>query len=330
MSSIKNEILQDLKNASAPLSGQMLAETYGMTRTGIWKHIQKLIDDGYEIETVKKKGYVLKSIPDKLDEVAIMPYLKTKYLGKSFIYLEKTESTQVIGHQFVHDKPHGTTIVAEGQTSGRGRMLREWNSVSGKGIWTTIILKPEVMPYQAPQFTLVAAVAVTNAIKSLYPAIPVEIKWPNDILINGKKCTGILTEMVAESDRIHGLLIGIGINVNQQLDDFPEELRSIATSLSIEANCHINRAELLAEVLHYLEQYSEDYVKNGFSRLKALWEKNSATIGKQIKATTLREIIEGKAVGITESGVLEIELPTGEIKGVYSADIEILPCQNVK
>lgn len=328
MSSIKNEILQDLKNALAPLSGQMLAEKYGMTRTGIWKHIQKLVEEGYEIKTVKKKGYALMSMPDRLDEVSITPYLKTNHLGKSFIYLDSTESTQVVGHQIVHEKPHGTTIVAEGQTAGRGRMLREWNSISGKGIWTTIILKPEVMPYQAPQFTLVAAVAVTNAIKSLYPAVPAEIKWPNDILINGKKCTGILTEMIAEADRIHGLLIGIGINANQQLHDFPEELRPIATSLSIETKSHINRAELLAEVLYYLEQYSEDYVKNGFTRIKAIWEKNSATIGKQIKATTLHEIIEGKAVGITESGVLQIELPTGEIKGVYSADIEILPIEN--
>lgn len=324
MTSIKDKILHDLQQATEPLSGQAIAERYEMSRTAIWKHIQKLIEEGHEITTVHKKGYVLVGSPDVLNEAAVTPYLKTKALGRKFIHLNETESTQLIAHQLVHETANGTVIVAESQTAGRGRMMREWDSAKGKGIWTTVILKPNVQPYQTPQFTLVAAVAVVNAIKKLYPAVDAKIKWPNDLLINGKKCTGILTEMVAETDRVHGLLIGIGINVNQNVSDFPEEIQSIATSLSLEVGEQLNRAELLAELLYYLEHYSDHYVQHGFSRLKGLWEEASVTIGKQIRATTLREVIEGRAIGITDNGVLQIALSNGEVKEVYSADIEIV------
>lgn len=324
MTSIKDKILYDLQQATEPLSGQALAERYEMSRTAIWKHVQRLIEEGHKIETVHKKGYVLVGSPDLLNEAAVTTYLKTKELGRKFVHLDETESTQLIAHQLVHETPHGTVIVAESQTAGRGRMMREWDSAKGKGIWMTVILKPDVQPYQTPQFTLVAAVAVVHAMNKLYPTVDAKIKWPNDLLINGKKCTGILTEMVAETDRVHGLLIGIGINVNQKLTDFPEEIQTIATSLSIEAEQELSRAELLAEILYYLEFYSEQYVQHGFSQLKKLWEEASITIGKQIRATTLREVIEGKAIGITENGVLQIVLPSGELKEVYSADIELL------
>lgn len=324
MISIKDKILQDLQQAEQPLSGQALATRYEMSRTAIWKHVQKLIEEGHEIETVHKKGYVLVSSPDVLNEAALTTYLKTKSLGRKFIHLEETESTQIIGHEIVHEAPHGTVIVAESQTAGRGRMMREWDSAKGKGIWTTVVLKPDVQPYQTPQFTLVTAVAVVTAINKLYPTIEAKIKWPNDLLINGKKCTGILTEMVAETDLVHGLLIGIGINVNQKRSDFPSEIQTIATSLSIEVGEELDRAQLLAELLYHLEHYSDHYVRHGFSRLKSLWEEASITIGNKVRATTLREVIEGRAIGITENGVLQIELATGEIKEVYSADIEIL------
>lgn len=324
MTSIKDKILHDLLQAQEPLSGQLLAERYDMSRTAIWKHVQKLLEEGHEITTVHKKGYVLIGSPDVLNEAALKSYLKTESLGHKLVHLEETESTQLVAHQLVHETAHGTVIVAESQTAGRGRMMREWDSAKGKGIWMTVILKPDIQPYQAPQFTLVAAVAAVNAINKLYPTVDAKIKWPNDLLINGKKCTGILTEMVAETDRVHGLLIGIGINVNQQLSDFPQEIQSIATSLSIEVGEPINRAQLLAELLYYLEHYSNHYVQYGFKRLKELWEEASTTIGKQIRATTLREVIEGQAIGITENGVLQIALPNGEIKEVYSADIELL------
>lgn len=323
--SMKDELLARLLKANGePISGQQLADDFGVSRTAVWKHLQALQEEGYTLETVKKKGYVITGMPDRIDGARIQTFLQTECLGRTIHHFEQVESTQVLAHEYVRNNVEdGTVVIAESQTAGRGRMLRPWESTAGKGIWMTIILKPDVPPHLAPQFTLVAAVAVVHAMKSLYPNLQPEIKWPNDILINGRKCTGILTEMVAEADRVQALLIGIGINVNQQREDFPEELHTIATSIAEQLGHTIDRAQFVANVLLYLERYADLYVKNGFSPIKALWEQASGTIGKQVRATTLREVIEGKAIGITESGVLEIQTASGEIKGVYSADIEI-------
>lgn len=323
--SMKDEILKRFLFANGePLSGQNLADQLGISRTAIWKHLQTLQEEGYTFDTIKKKGYILTAKPDKVDPARITSLLSTERFGQSIQYMEECTSTQTIAHELARQgADDGTIVISELQTAGKGRMARPWESTQGKGIWMTVIIKPDVLPHQAPQFTLVTAVAIVNAMKSLYTNFTPYIKWPNDILINGRKCTGILTEMMAEMDRVQALLIGIGINVNQQLHDFPEELQSIATSVSIEEQQPIDRAQLVAAILNNLERYSDQYVQEGFAPIKALWEEASGTIGKQIKATTLREVIEGKAIGITDAGVLEIELANGEIKSVYSADIVI-------
>ncbi|MEK3765244.1 biotin--[acetyl-CoA-carboxylase] ligase [Solibacillus sp. FSL K6-4121] len=323
---MKDEILKRFLNANGePISGQVLADELQVSRTAIWKHLQTLKQEGYEFETVKKRGYKLVTVPDKVDMGQLQQFLKTDRYGRQVHYFESVESTQLVAHELVREgAPDGTVIIAEHQTAGRGRMMREWESSEGKGIWMTIIIRPEIAPHQAPQFTLVTAVAVVNAMKAMFKNFTPEIKWPNDILIKGKKTTGILTEMVAEADRIQALLIGIGINVNQQMDDFPEALQSIATSIAIEEGEPIERVHLVANVLDFLEHYSDMYVKNGFGFIKTLWEESSGTIGKRVKATTLREVVEGEAISITENGVLEIRQANGEVKGIYSADIEIL------
>lgn len=322
---MKDELLQRFLQAKgSPISGQQLADDFQVSRTAIWKHLQALQQDGYTFETVKKKGYKLVDVPDVVDVAQLKAQLTTERFGQTVHYFEEVQSTQLIAHDLVRaGAPDGTVVLAEFQTVGRGRMMREWNSSAGKGIWMTVIIRPDVLPHQAPQFTLVTAVAVIHAMKAQFKNFTPEIKWPNDILINGRKCTGILTEMVSETDRIQALLIGIGINVNQQMSDFPDELQSIATSIAIEEGEKIDRAQFVANVLEFLEQYSDHYIKHGFGLIKELWENASGTIGKQVKATTLREVVEGVAVGITEDGVLEIRLPNGEIQGIYSADIEI-------
>ncbi|MFF5993633.1 biotin--[acetyl-CoA-carboxylase] ligase [Lysinibacillus sp. KU-BSD001] len=323
--SIKDKLLTRLLQANGnPLSGQQLADDFGVSRTAIWKHLQVLQEEGYTLETVKKKGYILTGMPDRMDAARIQTFLQTKRIGQTIHHFEQVESTQLIAHDLVRQHTSdGTVVIAEQQTAGRGRMLRPWESTEGKGVWMTVILKPDVLPHQAPQFTLVAAVAVVNAMKAMFSSFTPEIKWPNDILINGRKCTGILTEMVAEADRVQALLIGIGINVNQQIDDFPEELQSIATSMAMAHGEPIDRALFIANVLDFLEHYSNLYIQHGFQPIKALWEEASGTIGKQVRATTLREVIEGEAIGITDTGVLQIRTADGEVKGVYSADIEL-------
>lgn len=331
-SSTKDEVLRLLMEANEkPISGQQLADQLHISRTAIWKHIQRLQQEGFQIATVKKQGYVLqRGAFEQLTKAEVTSLLKTNELGHILHLFDEVESTQLIAHDLVaQNTAHGTVIVAEAQSAGRGRMLREWDSAKKKGLWFTVIVRPDCLPHEAPQFTLIAAVAIVNAVKALYPTLNPKIKWPNDILINGRKCTGILTEMIAETDRIRALLIGIGINVNQQQEDFPESLHSIATSLQMSLAAtgepgEVNRAALLAEILLYLENYSELYLKHGFGRIKPLWEEASCTIGNQVRATTLREVIVGKAIAITDSGVLQIEKQDGTIAEVYSADVELV------
>jgi BirA family biotin operon repressor/biotin-[acetyl-CoA-carboxylase] ligase len=185
----------------------------------------------------------------------------------------------------------------------------------------SLILRPNIPLPKAPQLTLLTAVAVVQAIEE-QTGIPPEIKWPNDILINGKKLTGILTELQAEADRIHSVIIGIGINVNQQLEDFPDELHAIATSLSIEEGKKISRSSLIRSIFEKFEKLYIYYLDEGFLPIKLLWESYAISIGKRIKARTLTTVIEGTALGITDDGVLQIQDDDGITHHVYSADIE--------
>lgn len=324
MGPIKYELLKRLSAANGePISGQQLADTLNISRTAIWKHMKQLEEEGYQFESIRKKGYILLSSPDTLDPAKITALLETDHFGKKIIYEESLTSTQTIAHQQVQEgAADGTVVICEEQTAGRGRLMRKWETQKGKGIWMSVILRPNVPPYAAPQFTLVAAVATTRAIQDVTGVRP-DIKWPNDLLINGLKVTGILTEMQADPDRINAIIIGIGINVNHDADDFDENLVNIATSLKIASGKSIDRAKLVAKLLFYLEKYSKQYVEEGFQNIKTLWEEYSCTIGNRIKATTIRETFIGKAIGITDDGVLKIQLDDGTIQKVYSADIEL-------
>lgn len=322
---IKEQILSRLQaSTDEPISGQVLADDLAVSRTMIWKHLKSLEDEGYVIEAVKKKGYLLKTIPDIVSKERILPLLETSHLGQHILYQPVCESTQTIASEIARgDAAHGTVVITEEQTAGRGRLDRVWDSSRNKGIWMSVILRPEISPHLAPQFTLVSAVAITKAIEDVTGQIP-EIKWPNDLLINGKKVTGILTELQADMDRVQSIIIGIGVNVNQDMDSFDPSVQSIATSLKLETGQPINRVALIAKILFYLEKYVDIYIQHGFEPIKLLWESYNGTIGKRIKATLLNETLEGVATGITNDGVLQLKLDNGEIRGIYSADIHLL------
>jgi len=321
---IKYELLKRLSAANGqPISGQQLADDLNISRTAIWKHMKQLEEEGYTFRSIRKKGYIMLSTPDTLDPAKITAALETEHFGNQIIYEESLTSTQTVAHQLAQDgAPDGTVIICEEQTEGRGRLMREWKSQMGKGIWMSVIMRPDVPPYDAPQFTLVAAVAITSAIEDVTGVRP-DIKWPNDLLINGLKCTGILTEMQADPDRVNAIIMGIGINVNHELEDFDEDIVNIATSLKIASGKQVDRAKLVAKLLYYLEKYSKQYVEEGFEKIKTLWEKYSCTIGSRIKATTLRDVFVGKALGITKDGILQLQLDDGTIENIYSADIEL-------
>lgn len=311
------------KAGESYLSGQYIAELIGCSRTAVWKHIEELRKEGFQLAAVRRKGYRIISTPETILADEIRLGLQTEFIGKNIHYEDSVDSTQKIALRLANDNAaEGTVVIAEEQVSGRGRMNRKWNSPKYTGIWMSLILRPNIPLMQAPQLTLLAAVAVSKAIEELTGLSP-EIKWPNDILLHHKKVTGILTELQAESDRINSIIIGMGINVNQQLDDFPDELKSIASSLLIEKGEKVSRAALIKGIFKHFENLYLLYLEKGFMPIKLLWESYAISIGKHIIARTIQNTIEGKALGITDDGVLQIEDEHGRIHNVYSADIEV-------
>ncbi len=305
------------------ISGQKISEILGCSRTAVWKHIEDLRKEGFELEAVRRLGYRIVKTPDKITANEIQLGLKTEVLGRYIYFEEEVTSTQKIAHKLAYEgAKEGTLVVAEQQTAGRGRMDRKWFSPKGTGIWMSLILRPPIPPQKAPQLTLLTAVAIAQAIQEVTGIVP-DIKWPNDILVNGKKCVGILTELQADPDRIHSVIIGIGMNVNQELEQFPEDIRTIATSLSIEKGEKIKRAELIQEVLLKIETLYRQYLQHGFLPIKLLWEGYAVSIGKKITARTLNRTIQGVALGITEEGVLMLEDDDGVVHYIHSADIQL-------
>lgn len=322
--SVKKQLIAALTREEADfISGQALADMIGCSRTAIWKQIEELRKTGFEIEAVRKKGYRIITTPDQLTENEILFGLETKFIGRNILHYDSLSSTQLYANEAAQaGAPDGTIVIAEEQTGGRGRMAREWHSLKEKGIWMSLIIRPNLPPEKAPQFTLITAIAVARAIEDVTGLEP-EIKWPNDILYKGKKITGILTELQGEADKINFLIIGIGINVNHAAEDFPLNVREIATSLGLEKGEKISRVSLMQCILKHFEKYYQLYLEKGFAPLKIIWESYAMGIGKAITARTISGEIVGKAIGITDDGVLKIEDAEGVIHKVYSADIEI-------
>lgn len=323
---IRKKLLELFSHSESEyISGQKISEKLGCSRTAVWKHIEDLRSEGYEVNAVRKLGYQIISKPDKISANEIQLGLQTKSLGSKIYFEDTLPSTQKLAHRYAYENaPEGTIVVTEEQTEGRGRLDRKWHSPKYTGIWMSLILRPNIPPMNAPQLTLLAAVGVVRAIQEVTGIEP-DIKWPNDILVSGKKVVGILTELQAESDRINSVIIGIGVNVNQSIDQFPDSLKEIATSLAIINGEKIDRALLLQQMLFHIEKLYYTYLDNGFNVIKLLWESYAVTIGQQIVARTLQGSIKGRALGITDEGVLRLQSDDGEVHLIYSADIELLP-----
>ncbi len=321
---IRRTLLEMFTNAEGEyVSGQRISDLLGCSRTAVWKHIEDLRKEGYELEAVRKKGYRIVTKPNKVSTNELLLGLQTKKIGQNLHYEETVESTQKIAHRLAQEGAvEGTVVVAEEQTAGRGRLARKWYSPRYTGVWMSIILRPAIPPQHAPQLTLLAAVAIVQAIQEVTNVLP-DIKWPNDILVNNKKLVGILTEMQADVEQVHSVIIGIGINVNQKLEHFDSDIQHLATSLSIEEQREVNRAALMQAIFLKMESLYEDYLENGFGLVKHLWESYSISIGKRIVARTLKATIEGYAKGITNDGVLLLEDDYGTVHHIHSADIEL-------
>nr|UAL13391.1 biotin--[acetyl-CoA-carboxylase] ligase [Bacillus paralicheniformis] len=321
-SNLRKKLIQLFTEADGEfISGQKISEELGCSRTAVWKHIEDLRKSGYELEAVRKLGYKMIKKPDKITEDEIRLGLKTKKMGQTIHFQDVVSSTQKIAHELTNNgAPEGTIIVADKQTEGRGRMARAWHSPEGNGIWMSIILRPEMPVQKTPQLTLLAAVAIVQAVEE-QTGIAAEIKWPNDILINRKKVVGILTELQAEADQVHSVIVGMGINVNQLAGDFPEELKETATSLRLASGEKIDRAALIQTIMATFEKRYEDYLAYGFEPIKLLWESYALSLNRELTARTLNGTFHGKALGIDEEGVLILETSDGIKK--YTPPISI-------
>ncbi len=268
------------------VSGEKISQQLGCSRTAIWKHIDELRKSGYELESAPRKGYRMVSKGDGIKPHEVKVKLKTERIGSEQTYFDAVESTQVVAHKLAQEgAQEGHAVIANEQTAGKGRLGRKWHSRSGTSISMSIILRPNLPPQQTPQMTLLTAVAVVRAIKQ-QTGISCQIKWPNDILINGKKLVGILTEMQADPDVVHSVIVGIGVNVNQQASDMAPDIREIATSLAIEKGEAVERAGLIAAIFNEFEALYDLYLESGFSTIRSLWEAHSISVGTFLYART--------------------------------------------
>ena len=322
---MKNKILEELKaNSGRAVSGEEMSRRLGISRTAVWKHIRKLRSEGYNIESQTNSGYKLIGSPDVLSLSELEPFLHTEVIGRNIIYLDSVDSTNTYAKKKAEDPfREGTVVIADGQTVGKGRLGRHWVSAKGKGIWMTIMLKPDILPYDAPKLAIVAALAVVNALRS-YCQVEAKIKWPNDIVAGGKKLCGILTEMSAEADEIKYVIIGIGINVNMEIDDFGQELSGIATSIRIEKGGTVSRKALAASVLSEFEEIYKVFVRDGSIRsFLDEYKSKSAVLEKEVILISKKEEIAGLAVDISEEGHLVVKLADGSCREVMSGEVSV-------
>lgn len=318
---MKKEILTCLKETDGYVSGQELCDRLGVSRTAVWKVIGQLREEGYEIEAVRSRGYRLCSAGDVLSEAEIASVLETKNLGRNLRFFDEIDSTNNELRRIAENgAPDGTLAIAEIQTAGKGRRGRAWTSPRGSGIWMSFLLRPDFAPEYASMLTLVTAMAVEKGIRQ-QTGLDCQIKWPNDIVLNGRKICGILTEMSTEEDSIRYVVVGIGINVNTK--EFPEEISKTATSLVIETGHPVRRAPLVASILKAWEEYYETYKKTlDLSLLKEEYNARLVNLGREVKVLAPKGDYVGVSGGITDTGELIVEVD-GEKREVMSGEVSV-------
>jgi len=316
MKSKRSEIINAFKAANGKaISGEELGKELGISRTMVCKYIKGLKDDGYEISSAPKKGYVLKSVPKLLYPEEILSGLNTTLFGKNIHYYDEAGSSNDIAKKLAPTVEEGTIIVVEQQTGGRGRLGRQWASPKG-GIWFSTILKPRIALSSASRLTLTFGLSVAKTLRQY--EFDAKIKWPNDVLVSGKKVSGILTEVEAEIDTVEFVVIGIGINANMSLKDIPEELRENSTTLRDESGKSIDRVEFLQSLLYNMEQEYIRFSTQPFNEIMDEIISLSDTIGKQVTVNMPNRIVEGTVVGISKSGALLLRKADGEVEEIIA------------
>jgi BirA family biotin operon repressor/biotin-[acetyl-CoA-carboxylase] ligase len=312
-------VLQVLRGAADAISGEYLAAQLGLSRAAVWKRVHRLKAQGYVIEGSPRRGYRLLAVPDKLLPAEVLEGLKTRVFTGPVHHFETLDSTNDLAKKLAaQGAPEGAVVVAEAQTGGRGRLGREWNSPPGVGLYVSLVLRPMLPPMELPQITLTTAVAVVRAVRRVAGVAP-GIKWPNDLLVNGKKLGGILTEMETESDRIRHVVVGLGLNVNNP--GFPPELAGTATSLSLAGGGAYSRVKLLQAWLEEFEALYGRFLNQGFPEILEEWKRADETLGKAVTVRQGPREISGQALDVAPDGALLLRTANGEIVRVTSGEI---------
>lgn len=321
---MRNEILDYFRKADGNLvSGQQISKDLHVSRTAIWKHINVLKERGYIFESSTRKGYRLIYAPNLLTPLEIDSALHTETFGRHVVYLESTQSTNEEAKKIAREgAEEGTIVVAEEQITGHGRLARGFYSPFAKGIWFSLILRPKFFPMEASKCTLLAAVGVCRGIRRMGLA-DAGIKWPNDILVHGKKLVGILTLMSASMEKIDYIIMGIGINTGIKKNEFPEDFREGATSF-LNEGINVSRKDLLAAILGELEKEYSIAQDEGFDKVLDDWRALSVTLGQEVRVIFGDDSYTGKAVDIDRDGCLLVNTGS-EVKRVIAGDVSIRP-----
>ncbi len=328
------KILSALRANPCGVSGAQLAEQLAISRAAIWSRIEELRQAGYEIEAGPHFGYRLVNSPDALHADDLLAHLadgpagqgtpaSPKIIGRDIRVFKETTSTNDVVEKLARDGvKEGVVVFAESQTRGRGRLGRKWVSPANKGLWFSILLRPVLRPQEMTQLTVASATALRRAIIAETGLRP-EIKWPNDILINGKKVAGILTELSAESDRVKHIILGIGVDVNVDAGELPPEVRQLATSLKIEAGAEIPRVELAAQIIRELDRDYARICAGKFAEVADEWEAGCATIGRNVTVQMGDRKICGRAESLDDDGALLVRTEHGHLERVIGGDVTL-------
>ncbi len=301
-----------------------MSRRLGVSRTAVWKAIEALRQKGFRIDSAAGRGYRLDGGPKEIVGIDIEIGLGTRVIGVSVVSFESVPSTIDAASSLARrGAREGTVVVAESQSGGRGRLGRRWSSPAGVGIWTSIVLRPSIPPRDAPKLTLLIAVAVATVLKEQY-SLDARIKWPNDVVVDGRKICGALTELVAEQDAVRFLITSFGLNVNQTRSKFPAEVRDLATSMRIETGKALDRPEVFRRVLRKLDALYVDFKERGGEDILGLWRKLSCTLGRRVTVQLRDERLEGVARDVDDDGSLILDVGGGVLKSISYGDVTIL------
>src|SRR6266702_3259790 len=308
------------ENATIIISGGRIAKEVGVSRSMVWRWVERLRELGVKVKGRPATGYFLEQVPDILTPNMLRQRLKGSLFGKRIYHFFKTDSTNRVALELGHGgEPEGTVVLAEEQTAGRGRAGRAWHSERGTGIYATLLLRPKISPVQAPLLTMMAGLSARAAVHA-QTGLRVDLKWPNDLMLAGKKLGGILTEMHAEPSQVRFVIVGIGVNVNQE--KFPAELSAIGTSLRVQTGRLQSRMELLVRLLREFENDYNRFLREGSASVTQRFESlSSYARGKRVTVSSGSEKYYGVTAGLSPEGLLRVEREGGNVVTVIAGDV---------